>query len=278
MPTPPNSPHTNLEDWVSRAQAGDRDALEHVVRAVQDGVFHLAVRMLGSPEDARDAAQEILVRVVTKMGSFRGESSFRTWVYRLATNALLNTKKTLQRQESRFEQLGAAIDAGVAAAGVAPLAPEDVALLDEAKQVCTQGMLLCLDRPHRVAFILGEILELAGDEAAAILEISPAAFRKRLSRARGDMDVFLRGRCGLADPANACRCSKLLPLGIASGMLDPAAPSFTRLPVVTMDRLRIDIERLRDASEVFRSLPSFASPDDFATRMRNTLSTNDESN
>jgi len=72
-------------------------------------------------------------------------------------------------------------------------------------------MLLCLDRSHRLAYVLGEILELASEEAASILEVSAAAFRKRLSRAREEMEAFLQRQCGLAVPANRCRCAKAVP-------------------------------------------------------------------
>ena len=73
---------STLRRRVAEAQAGDERALEDVVRAVRDDVFDLALRMLGDAADASDAAQEVLVRVVTKLSTFRGESGFRTWVYR----------------------------------------------------------------------------------------------------------------------------------------------------------------------------------------------------
>jgi RNA polymerase sigma factor (sigma-70 family) len=264
--------NTDLTRLVERAQGGDRRALEALVAAVQDDVFHLSLRMLGDPDDARDACQEVLVRVVTKLGSFRGDSHFRTWVYSVATHALLNFRKTLRRPESSFEELGANLDAAVAAMGGAtPPTPADETLLNEAKTVCTEGMLLCLDRPHRLAYILGEILELAGDEAAAILEIEPAAFRKRLSRAREEMEAFLAGRCGLANPENACRCAKLLPVALGAGIVDASRLRYASLPARQADRLLIGIEKARTAAEVFRSLPTYGAPEDFASFVRTLL-------
>src|SRR5262249_15064298 len=73
-----------LEDLVRAARSGDRESLERLVLKVQDRVHGLAVRMLWNPDDARDATQEILVRIVTRLGTFRGGSSFATWVYRVA--------------------------------------------------------------------------------------------------------------------------------------------------------------------------------------------------
>jgi RNA polymerase sigma factor (sigma-70 family) len=257
---------------VEQAQSGDRRALEGVVRGVQDDVFHLALRMLGDPEDARDACQEVLVRVVTKLGSFRGESQFRTWVYSVATHALLNFRKDLRRPEVSFDVLGGNLDAAAAAAsGEFHPSPADDVLLNEAKLVCTQGMLLCLDRLHRLAYILGEILELPGDDAAAILSIRPAAFRKRLSRARDEMEAFLARHCGLANPDNACRCAKLLPTALAAGIVDASRLRYRPLPVREADRLRLDIEKTRTAAEVFRSMPTYGAPEDFTALVRATL-------
>ena len=66
----------DLQVQVARAQSGDQVALEQVVRAIQDQIDHLAVRMLFHLEDARDATQDILILVVTKLSTFRGDASF----------------------------------------------------------------------------------------------------------------------------------------------------------------------------------------------------------
>jgi len=73
---------------VKRAQQGDQAALEELIAQIQSKVYGLALRMLWHPEDAQDATQEILLRVVTHLATFRGESSFYTWVYRIAANHL----------------------------------------------------------------------------------------------------------------------------------------------------------------------------------------------
>jgi RNA polymerase sigma factor (sigma-70 family) len=93
-----------LEDLVQQAKDGKKEALESLVRRIQDRVYGLALRMLGYPADAEDAAQEILVKVVTHLDSFRQESAFSTWVYRVAANHLLTTRKRLaEKQTSSFE-------------------------------------------------------------------------------------------------------------------------------------------------------------------------------
>jgi RNA polymerase sigma factor (sigma-70 family) len=258
----------NLEALVERARSGERRALEAVLAAVRDRVYHLALRMLGDPADAQDAAQEILIKVMTHLATFRGESAFTTWAYRVAANHLLTAKqRRMELAGLTFEAVAAQLEAGLAAA--APEATDPV-LIEECKIVCTQGMLMCLDREHRLAFVLGEILELAGDEAAAISGAEPAAFRKRLQRARERLDEFMGGRCGVANPDNACRCARQAPVAAHVGVIDAARPRFAKHPARARAAARA-IEGLQSAAQVLRSHPDYVAPEAFADGMRKLL-------
>ena len=73
---------------------------------------------------------------------------------------------------------------------------------------CLQGLLLCLDREHRLAFLLVEVFDVSSEQGAAILEITPTAFRKRLSRARERIQDFLMRNCALINPDNPCTCER----------------------------------------------------------------------
>jgi DNA-directed RNA polymerase specialized sigma24 family protein len=77
---------TDLAELARAAAAGDKAAASAFLEGIQDDVYELALRMLGHPADAEDAAQEILVIVITHLGSFRGESSVKTWVWRRSTS------------------------------------------------------------------------------------------------------------------------------------------------------------------------------------------------
>src|SRR6266478_8657692 len=81
------------QNLVPRARAGDRKALEDLIERHQAWIYNIALRMLYHPQDAEDATQEILVKAVTALSSFEGRSSFRTWLYRIAVNHVLNTKR-----------------------------------------------------------------------------------------------------------------------------------------------------------------------------------------
>ncbi len=267
----------SLEDLVRRAREGERESLGRVVSAIQDRVYALALRMLWHPEDARDATQEILVRIVTRLGTFRGRSSFSTWAHRVAANYLLRARKSrLERQRYTFRRFGKELDEGLSDASAAPATADAALLVEEVKIGCTLGMLTCLDRPHRLAYILGEILEMEGDEAARVLAIRPAAFRKRLSRAREAIVAFTRAKCGLVSPDRPCRCRRRVVQALRLGRVDPQRLLFAadaagarRFPAVLAEIRRL--EDVRRAAALFRSHPRFAAPADLAAEIGKLL-------
>ncbi len=243
---------------VARARAGDRDALEALVAAMQDLVYNLAVRMLNSTTDAEDMTQEILLKLVTSLGSFRGESTFRTWAYRVASNHLLTARKRAAEERGvSFESMQERLESGF----TAPDPPvEDQMVLREAKLICTTMMLSCLDRDHRIAFILGEVLELPSEEGAAVLEISDDAFRKRVSRARARMEAFMKPTCDLVDSANPCTCGKIAAKGLKLGFIDPKHLVWANRPVKPSAARVADIDGISRAVAVFRGHPDYATP------------------
>ncbi|HEX4952061.1 MAG TPA: RNA polymerase sigma factor [Thermoanaerobaculia bacterium] len=273
------SPAPSLEAEVAKAVAGDRDALEAVVHAVQKDLHVVALRFLWHPQDAEDATQEILIRLVTGLSSFRGDSSFRTWAYRIACNTLLTLRRKgrLEQQTMSFDEFGEDLGRGLSDRPPTerPEA-EQALLLEETKIGCTLAMLACLDRPHRLAYIVGEIVELDHREGAEVLEISPAAFRKRLSRARTSITDFMMARCGLANPANACRCRRRVDTAVALGRVDPARLLFAssleqarRFPQVLVEIRQL--EATRRAAALYRSHPEAHPPAGFSAWLRKVI-------
>ncbi len=258
------------EELVARARSGDRRALDELLGEMKDLVYNLSIRMLGSPADAADASQEIMIRLVTGLDKFRGESSFRTWVYRVASNQLLTTRKrNAETRMESFEEMTAKLDEGVAA-DLPP--PEDQLLLNEAKLICTSAMLLCLDRDHRLAFILGEVLELPTEEGAAVLEISGDAFRKRLSRARSRVEGFTNDTCGLVNPERPCRCGKQVARAVAGGYVDPKRLTWATQQTRKGKQTNVDeINQIMDAVALMRSTPTFAAPDAVVDGLRELI-------
>lgn len=264
-----------LEAQAARARAGDRASLEAVVRAIQGDVYRLALRILWHPQDAQDAAQEILIRVVTGLAGFRGDSAFRTWVYRVASNTLLSMRRQrMEQQPMRFAQFAADLAHDLSDDPIAVQSGvEEALLLEEVKIGCTLALLLCLDREHRLAYILGEVMELDHNEAAQILEISPATYRKRLSRARTDITSFMLSRCGLVNSDNACRCRRRVNRAIGLGRVDPSKLLFAssleqakQFPQVLAEIRRL--EETRRAAALYRSHPEAMPPESLASWLR----------
>jgi RNA polymerase sigma factor (sigma-70 family) len=261
-------------ETISAAVAGDRASLEAIVLSVQDAIYGIAIRMLWHPEDASDATQEILIRVVTQLGSFKGESNFLTWVYRIAVNHLLNIRKSrLESQNYTFSRFALELDQGLEESIAADeISQEEMVLIEEIKIGCTLGMLTCLSRDYRLAYILGEILEMESPEAAFILEISEGAYRKRLSRARSEIIEFTRQKCGLVNEKNHCHCRKRVQSAVRAGRVDPEKPLFAR-SATEAERKEIihrvkHLEEMRRIAAIYRSHPRFRAPEDFARAVR----------
>lgn len=255
---------SSIEQAVSQAQDGNSEALEYLVRQLQPRIYGLALRMLWHPEDAKDATQEILLRVITHLGSFRSESSLFTWAYRIAANHLSAWRKSrLEEHALNFDTFGKELQEGLKSPEARP---DEMLLFQEIRVGCTLGMLLCLDRPHRLAYILGEILEMDSEEAASILEISSAAYRKRLERARREIINFVRGHCGLAHASNACRCSLRVAPAMQLKRLDSNHLLFAgdRANAETFPDVLATIRNLEEtqrAVALYRSHPEYAVPD-----------------
>ena len=230
-PLADNSPDHEDQSLVLRARSGDRKALEDLVQRHQAWIYNIAVRMLYHPQDAEDATQEILIKVLTRLSSFEGRSSFRTWLYRIVVNHVLNMKRgRVEHASTDFASYGAALDdtPELELADPKGTSADTALLVTEAMIACTSGMLLCLDREQRLTFILGAIFGVSDTVAAEVLEITPDTFRQRLARARRDLRNFMNDQCGLVNQANPCRCAKKTRGFIQAGHVDPENLLFVR--------------------------------------------------
>ena len=279
------NPFTNVaagegrdRELVYLAKGGSRAALEELVVRHQAWIYNLALRMVHHPEDAKDATQEVLIKLFTRLSTFDGRSSLRTWLYRIVVNHLLNMKRS--RAESRgitFEEYGRALDDTPDAELPDPHAvPVDVHLLvAEARIGCTSGMLLCLDREQRLIFILGGIFSVSDVVGAELLELSRDNFRQKLSRARRDLQNFMQDKCGLVNTANPCRCAKKTRGFITAGHVDPNNLRFAQERVTHVRdvaaRVTAEITGLDAAyAEVYRDHPFQKSPN-FVAALRELL-------
>ncbi len=247
---------------VDKAVGGDKQALEELLLGVQDMVFNLSLRMLGSPHDAEDAAQEIIIRIITRLSTFKKESAFSTWVYRISANYLLNCKKSMfaKMPPLSFDFYGADIEAGfIENKGALTGGVDEDMLARELKQSCTNVMLQCFDPESRLIYVLGTMFKADSKVCAEFLGISPEAYRQRLSRLRQKMAGFLGEYCGLAG-SGKCSCKARVGYAIQSRRLDPARLEYSALKTSENEAYAQAMEEMDAQSLVFADMPHYRSP------------------
>lgn len=256
-------------DLVAAAQGGDVAAVEQLLDSVRDRVYRLSLRMVTSPHDAEDATQEVLLKTLTRLSTFRGQSEFTTWVHRIAVNHLLDRKKSAaERLELTFDFYADDLITGLREP-TSFSEPEAEVLAEEVRLGCTQALLTCLDREHRMAYVLGEVFEVSSTEGGYLCDISPAAYRKRLSRARAEVRNFLDGNCGLVNPDRArCRCRNRIETAVELGRISASSPELVNHPAERVRQGRIDMDRLFDAASLLRSHPHYLAPEAVTDRLR----------
>ena len=269
------NPRENEALMIERAVAGDAGALEALLGSVQDMVFNLSLRMLGVTPDAEDAAQEILVKVMTRLGSFRGESSLETWVFRIAVNHLKSYRKGMfSKRPLSFESYGEDIASGRERDVPDLTGGVDRALLErELKLSCSNVMLQCLDPESRCIYILGTMFRLDSRVAADILQITPEAYRQRLSRVRKKMADFLSRYCGLSG-TGSCACGRRVDYAIQTHRIDPARPGMTAMEECDYRQIAAlteAMEQLDQCSQIFADFPAYRSTERVAGYVKSLI-------
>lgn len=257
----------DLTALIDKAIAGDRDSLETVMVSVRDLIFNLSLRMLGTFPDAEDATQDILLKIVTHLSSFKHESSFSTWVFRIAANHLINYRKHMfARYPLTFAFYGDDIEN--APVKDIPDLTQDVEkplLAEELKLSCTNVMLQCLDTDSRLIFVLGTMFQVDSRIAGDILGMTPEAYRQRLSRIRRKMADFLSAYCGEYG-GGKCRCEDRLNYAIQGRRLNPAELDYTAASKTPADMEKIldfknAMEEIDDLSAYFSFRKLYESPE-----------------
>ena len=210
------------ENLIKLILDGNKEALNSLISRHKDWVYNIALRMTGNTHEAEDITQEILIKVVTKLSTFKFKSSFKTWVYRITFNQIM-TMKRLGKENvfSSFDEHKNLLDS-LPDKELEYRYPVDAKLLvEETKGECMSGMLLCLNREQRIVFILGGIFGIDSKSGADLLEISEVNYRKRLSRARHELKNFMNDNCSLLNKNNSCKCSRKTRAAIEKGYINP---------------------------------------------------------
>ncbi|MEQ9364795.1 MAG: RNA polymerase sigma factor [Leptospirales bacterium] len=257
---------------------GDRVALDSLILRHQSWIYNVALKMVWEPKDAEDVTQEILIKMISRLGSYRAEASFRTWLFRIVKNHVLNMKR--RPIEDLFpdfpdfaRELENLKDAGLPASGDLPV---DLGLIIEETEVgCMTGMLACLKREERLIVILGYIFGVTDVQGAEIFEMSRENFRQKLSRSRRRLVDFLNQECGLVRTENPCRCEQKVCATMDAGYVDPnnlrftdARASLPKIRSIAAERVeRWDDWLERAYADIYRG-HSFLSGADFVQRLK----------
>ena len=172
---------------VAAAKAGDRQALDRLLRQHQPQVYAVCRRLCGNDADALDATQEALVSMVRGLARFDGRSKVSTWAYRIATNASLDELRRRSRRPV----------VGIDGTPVGKTEPADERTPDPATSVTdADEVTRALDQlpvEFRAAVVLRDLCQLGYREIAEVLEVPPGTVRSRIARGRAQLAAHLGG-------------------------------------------------------------------------------------
>ncbi|WP_299256338.1 sigma-70 family RNA polymerase sigma factor [uncultured Aquimarina sp.] len=212
---------TEQQSLVKQAIQGDKEALNDIINFHQPFIYHVAWKMCHNPVDAQDLTQEVLIKVITKLGQFNFKSKFRTWLYRIVVNEFLQSKRRKgEAQFSDFDNYGERLDQ---VPNPELSIEEEISYQELSKEMqvqCMSGMIMCLNREQRLIFIIGASFGIDHTLGADIFGISPQNFRIKLHRARKDLFNYMNNKCGLVKKENPCRCPKKAKALKQMGVLD----------------------------------------------------------
>lgn len=181
---------------VEKCRRGESQAFDQLVIKYQKRIFNLTYRMLGNYEEANDLAQETFIRAYKKLGSFRKEASFYTWLYRLASNLCKNKLRQWQRQgqfqtQSLHNPVGDGQRELINCISDQTDGPDKILEKKDLEQ-CVQRAIDSLQEDHRLVVILRDIQGLSYQEVAAILGCQEGTVKSRLHRARDELKERLK--------------------------------------------------------------------------------------
>jgi RNA polymerase sigma-70 factor, ECF subfamily len=169
--------------FVAELQAGSEEAYAYLLGVYQHPIYDLISHILDNPADAADVLQEVFVKIFRKIGQFHGESSLKTWIYRIAVHEACNQRRRWLRRFWR-EPLSLDEDGPDSLHASSP-GPSPYHALEQAeRQALVQRALASLAQPYRTVVVLREIEGLAYEEIAEVLGVAEGTVKSRLMRGR----------------------------------------------------------------------------------------------
>ena len=215
------------KELIKKAINGSKKALNDLIIIHEPFIYNVAWKFTADQNEASDITQEVLIKVVTKLSTFKAESSFITWLYKIVFNEFMQTKRRpMEETWDNFEDFANKLNAIPSPELSYEEEQENLLRTKTAKTRCMSGMLMCLTREQRLIYLLGDVFNIDHNLGADIFEISKDNFRKKLSRTRKDFHSFMNQQCGLVNTDNPCRCSKKGKAMEAAGRMQTNAKLF----------------------------------------------------
>jgi RNA polymerase sigma-70 factor (ECF subfamily) len=179
------------EELVRRYLAGDEHAFSVLVERHQTRVYNVALRVLGDPDDARDAAQDAFLSMLRKLSQFRGESAFTTWLHRVTVNSCYD----ILRKRRRQPVLRLIADEDDPAPDIGPPVPDHADAAVDSIDVARA--LQVIPEEYRVTLVLADVQDLPYEEIARVLDVPVGTVKSRVHRGR----IALARAMSLDEPA-----------------------------------------------------------------------------
>jgi RNA polymerase sigma-70 factor (ECF subfamily) len=160
-------------EWLEACRRGDPEAFARLFEHYKDRVYSIALRFSGDPVEAADVTQDVFLKLLTRIGQFRGQSRFGTWIYRVVVNTCLDRSKTRPRELPLAEPFGSS--------GSQPPHQEEEATRAEAARQLARALAL-LDAAFRTPLLLRYVAGLSYAEIAEVLGLPPGTVASRISR------------------------------------------------------------------------------------------------
>jgi len=180
---------TSLTLLIERAASGDTVAFEQIMIHSQQRVIAMTWRMLGNEADARDASQEVFLRVYKHLGRFKQDQDFFAWLYRITVNVCRDLAKKRQHQSNRFTSLTADTNEAAFAVTAGQEDAEADLIHTQQRQLITRAM-ATLPEKERASILLRDVEGLPTDEVARIMNSSPTTVRSQISSARKKIKIY----------------------------------------------------------------------------------------
>jgi len=180
-----SSPPADEHDLIARCQAGEREAFDELIRRYQRRIYTFAYRLTGNADDAADVAADTFVRLYSSIGSFRGDSSFVTWLFRVVTNIYLDSRKRRRAHPTQSLDEMIELEESSVQRQVEDDAPSPQRIAeDHERTALLQEAIESLPEFQRVMIVLYHVEGMAYEEIAEALSLPVGTVKSRLNRAR----------------------------------------------------------------------------------------------